>query len=220
MDLKTVTPEKIRDGIFALNTRRFGTVAEILVKILANADWGEDLSHDLTEKQSGRRIEVKFSRALKANNETIRQETILQNIINADDSSRMFKSTEWNENKFDCNIQQIKKKQFDILYYGVFFSDKVVIFKIAPSQIGNKIKYSDKQHRGNKGEGQFHLNNDTYQFHLDNYFEKELTYKEILNILLELHKEGKIDYNNLILIFSMIIQAIISFGSHPDVLNI
>lgn len=42
-----MTPEELRDGIFALNTRRFGTVAEIMVKKLKGL--GEAQFH-ITEK--------------------------------------------------------------------------------------------------------------------------------------------------------------------------
>ena len=46
------TAENIRDGIFDLYTRRFGTVAEHLIKILANTSWGQDLTHDLFDEIS------------------------------------------------------------------------------------------------------------------------------------------------------------------------
>ena len=117
----------------------------------------------------------------------------MRGILEASDEQRMFKSSAWKNNPFDCNIQQVKPKHFDILYYGVFFSDKVVIFKIIPSQLNKAINYSKKQHRGNKGEGQFHLNNDTYQYHLNNFKERELTYKEILNILNRTNTLEKVD---------------------------
>ena len=42
-----MTPEQLRDGIFALNTRRFGTVAEIMVKKLKQLDKSQNLFHDL-----------------------------------------------------------------------------------------------------------------------------------------------------------------------------
>jgi len=201
--LQKYTPEQLRNGIFALNTRRFGTVAEHLIKILANTNWGKDFSHDLYDEKTNLRIEVKFSRALKANPKTIQETNIIEEIINADDSKRMFASTEWQEHKFDCNIQQIKKRQFDILYYGIFFSDKVQIFKITPDRINKDIRYSDKQHFGNKGEGQFHLNNATYQYHLKNFMEAELTYDEVLNLLLKLQDSGKLRSTIMTLILSI-----------------
>lgn len=201
--LKKYTPEQIRDGIFALNARRFGTVAEHLIKTLANATWGKDISHDLFDEATKNRIEVKFSRALRANKSVINAKNILDEIANANQRARMFASTEWKERKFDCNIQQIKKSQFDILYYGIFFSDKIQIFKITPDQIGTNVKYSDKQHFGNKGEGQFHLNNATYAYHLENFFETELTCRGLLRLLLKLQESGKLNPTAITLILSI-----------------
>lgn len=85
--------------------------------------------------------------------------------------------------EFDCNIQQVKRAEFDHLYYGIFFSDCVVIFHITSEQIGPQIYYSDKQHKGNEGEGQFHLNQDTIAIHEKNYLYRSLTYAELLDLL-------------------------------------
>jgi hypothetical protein len=153
--LQKYTPEQLRNGIFALNTRRFVTVAEHLIKILANTNWGKDFSHDLYDEKTNLRIEVKFSRALKANPKTIQETNIIEEIINADDSKRMFASTEWQEHKFDCNIQQIKKRQFDILYYGIFFSDKVQIFKITPDRINKDFDTPINSISGTKAKDNF-----------------------------------------------------------------
>jgi hypothetical protein len=62
-------------------------------------------------------------------------------------------------------------------------SDGVEIFRIDADSISADIYYSDKQHAGNEGEGQFHLNNQTYAFHKENYFIETLTYNNLLVIL-------------------------------------
>ena len=46
------------------------------------------------------------------------------------------------------------------------------------------IMYSDHQHRGNQGEGQFHINNRTLETHLNKYIIKWLTYDELYNLFL------------------------------------
>ena len=45
--------------------------------------------------------------------------------------------------------------------------------------------YSDKQHRGNKGEGQFHINNDNIKYHRENNLERKLTYEELYELFCE-----------------------------------
>lgn len=176
-------PEELRDGIFSLRTRRFGTVAEIMIKKMISLDWGKSISHDLYDSVSKNRIEVKFSTALKANKNKIDEDNVLEEILQAINKNRMFKQNEWDKYDFDCNIQQIKRKEFDTLFYGIFFADVVEIFKIEPRQIDSAIKYSDKQHAGNEGEGQFHLNNSTYEYHKNNFFVKGLTYEELWSTL-------------------------------------
>ena len=96
--------------------------------------------------------------------------------------------SEWEQHKFDCNIQQVKRVEFDVLYYGLFFSDFIKIFRIESLDIkensrGGRIYYSDFQHKGNEGEGQFHINPNTFQIHLDYYLYKTLTYDELYQLL-------------------------------------
>jgi len=177
-----MSSEELRDGIFSLRTRRFGTVAEIMVKKISQFDWGNSISHDLYDQASGKRIEVKFSTALKSNKSTITEDNVLEEIFQAINKNRMFEQKDWNKYQFDCNIQQVKRKEFDFLFFGIFFADKVEIFKIEPQQIDSAINYSDKQHAGNEGEGQFHLNNGTYEYHKNNFFIQALSYDELLEI--------------------------------------
>lgn len=174
---------KLRDGIFALNTRRFGSVAELLIRRLENLGKAKSLFHDLFDDKKNRRVEVKFSRALKKSEIGITATTVLQCIEDAVGENRMVPFYEWSKHKFDCNIQQIKRSQFDVLYYGLFFADTVRIFHIESPQIGPAIFYSDKQHKGNVGEGQFHVNQDTLKIHLNRYSYSSLTYDELLKYL-------------------------------------
>jgi hypothetical protein len=175
--------DDLRDGIFALNTRRFGTVAELLVQRLIDLGKGRSLFHDLYDEVKSRRVEVKFSRVLKQSEVTVSKETVLQCIQDASSERRMVRFDEWQQSTFDCNIQQIKRAEFDSLYYGLFFAECATIFHIESSQIGPRIYYSDKQHTGNIGEGQFHVNQDTLQVHLDNYLYRTLTYDVLLELL-------------------------------------
>lgn len=84
---------------------------------------------------------------------------------------------------FDCNIQQVKCSEFDLLYYDLFFSDAIEIFKMTSDDILRLSGYSNKQHRGNVDEGQFHINNSNIQFHRNNFFERVLSYKKLHNLL-------------------------------------
>ena len=52
---------QLQQAIFGLHTRRFGTVAEIMIKKIVKADNSDQLSYDLFDKFDGSRIECKFS---------------------------------------------------------------------------------------------------------------------------------------------------------------
>jgi hypothetical protein len=180
--------ERIRDGIFSLRTRRFGSVAEFMVKRMERCGRARSQFHDLYDDVKCRRIEVKFSVVLKKADTPISEATVLQCIEEATGAERMVAFPTWKDHAFDCNIQQIKRTEFEVLYYGLFFSDCIKIFRIESSQImenrlGGQIKYSDFQHKGNEGEGQFHINSDTLQIHLDNYLYQTLTYDELYTLL-------------------------------------
>ena len=179
---------KLRDGIFALRTRRFGSVAECMVKRLRKYGKAKNLFHDLFDEKTKQKIEVKFSTVQKKAKQTVTEDTVLQCIEDAISEREPVLFSEWQKNKFDCNIQQVKRQEFDVLYYGLFFADCIKIFRIECSQIkenshGGLIGYSDKQHKGNVGEGQFHVNEKTLQIHLDTYLHKTLTYDELYKLL-------------------------------------
>ena len=144
---------------------------------------GRSLFHDLYDDIENHRVEVKFSVARKRSETRINEATVLRCIAEAKSEERMIALNEWSKFDFGCNIQQIKRVEFEILYYGVFFSDCVTIFKIKRDEIGSRIQYSDRQHKGNIGEGQFHINRRTMQVHLDNYLYQTLPYDVLLQLL-------------------------------------
>jgi activator of HSP90 ATPase len=180
--------ERLRDGIFALRTRRFGSVAECMVKRLRKYRQARSLFHDLFDERTRQRIEVKFSTVQQKAKRTVTDETVLDCIEDAISEKEPVPFSEWRNSRFDCNIQQVKREEFDVLYYGLFFSDCVQVFRINSSDIktrteGGEIGYSDKQHKGNVGEGQFHITNRNLQTHLDRHFHKKLTYDELCQLL-------------------------------------
>lgn len=175
--------EEFRDGIFALRTRRFGTVAEIMIKRLYNLDESGTLAFDKRDRYSKARIEVKFSTVMKENDDKIRETNVIDQCKKANVSNRAMKSSEVGKYSFDCNIQQVKRKEFDVLYYGLFFADAIEIYKMSSNEILECPGYSDKQHRGNEGEGQFHLNESNIGYHREKFLDRVLTYAELYTLL-------------------------------------
>ncbi len=182
--MSEIDPLVFRRGLFNLRTRRFGTAAELLIQKLLGAAKARSLFHDLYDDQENHRIEVKFSTVNTSSEAPITLENILSAIEQAG-LERAVPFDNWRAFNFDCNIQQIKTVEFDILYYGLFFSDVIVIFKIdsATISIDRRIFFSNKQHKGNLGEGQFHINNNTLAHHLKTYHYKTITYADFLALL-------------------------------------
>ena len=171
-------------SICNLNTRNFGDVGEILMtKIIKGLEKSDDLSYD--KKLGKKKGEVKVSRAFRKA-EPITESNICE-VLMRDNSVRLIEDDNKLLEKWDCNIQQVKTGCFDILWYGIFFKDMIYVFEIPSKKISEdtNIQYSDKQHRGNTGEGQFHLKNANIKYHIDNYLYAKMDYEELWNLLNE-----------------------------------
>lgn len=177
-----MTPDELRDGIFALNTRKFGSVAEIMIRHLQKLGKAKSIFHDLYDGSSSERVEVKFSTVRRAL-PPIDPENVLESIAMVVSADRSIRFDDWRDSSFLCNIQQVKRSEFDVLYYGMFFHDCIKIFRIRPDQIDSTIRYGDRQHKGNIGEGQFHITERTLQVHLDRFYHATLTYRELMDLL-------------------------------------
>lgn len=174
--------QEFRDGIFALRTRRFGTVAEIMIKRLYNLDDSGSLAYDKHARDTDEKVEVKFSTVMKENETRIREDNVIEQCKKANLANRALSSKKTKKHKFDCNIQQVKRKEFDVLYYGLFFADQVEIYRMNSEEVSRCPGYSDKQHRGNKGEGQFHINQDNIEYHRKYYLEQTISYEQLYEI--------------------------------------
>lgn len=174
---------ELRDLIFSLHTRKFGNVGEKLIeKVLIELGFVVSKSGNLSYDRSvdNKKDEIKCSRVLGKSVLDLENQNIIEALQNHQ-SERNINFEDCQNIEWDCNIQQIKTDCFDTLWYGLFFDDKVVLFKITNKQIleDKNISYSPKQHRGNEGEGQFHITNKNIKYHLDTYSIKVLNYNEV-----------------------------------------
>lgn len=171
------------DGIFSLNTRRFGTVAELMIKELFGFEESNSKLYDLYDSYRDLRIEVKFSRAMQEYDDAIREENVIDQCLgSAILENRSFSIDETSRIRFDSNIQQIKREQFDVLFYGLFYTDCIEIYTADADEIERIPGYSDYQHYGNKGEDQFHINNNSIDYHRQNYLNRTLTYSQLFEL--------------------------------------
>ena len=177
-----MSTQKFRDGIIDIHTRQFGTAAEVIVMIVKKCIGSKKLEFDLIDVNNNK-VEVKASKVFKKQKLDMNIKNFYEIIMNNSNRERLIRQKDVDKFTFDCNIQQIKIKLFDKMIYLLFFKDVIEIFEIQKKQIQKdaKIHYSDKQHRGNVGEGQFHINNKTYGHHKKHYFIESITYTELMN---------------------------------------
>ena len=178
---------QLREAIFSLQTRKFGGVVEkiveqILIEFGFIVKKSQDLSYDRIVDDN--LDEIKGSRVLGKSVLDLETDNIIESLINHS-SDRYVDLKNCSNIEWDCNIQQIKTKLFNTLWYVLFFGDCIVIFKIGADEIirDRNISYSNKQHRGNEGEGQFHVTDKNIKYHLDNYLMKKITYNDVYNKL-------------------------------------
>lgn len=171
--------QEFRDGIFALHTRRFGTVAELMIEKLYGFGLSKNQFHDRYDAVAKQRIEIKFSKVMRTNEEKIKKENLIDQCLKANISNRLMEAVEYMKYDFDCNIQQVKRSQFDVLYYGVFFEDRILIFRMSSDEVLRCPGYSDFQHKGNTGEGQFHLNRESLNYHISHHLIDQISYEQL-----------------------------------------
>lgn len=174
--------DKFVNGIFNLQTRRFGTLAEIIIRKKYNFKKSNNNDYDALDGE--KRIEIKFARVIKKRRNKITETNVIDEVSSETSIlNRAITSTD-TESEYDANIEQIKPLFFDSLYYGLFFKDCVKIYSLKPSQL-KQVEYSDKQHPsdGNQiEEGQFHIKNTNINNH-SSFFLCSLTYDEIFKLL-------------------------------------
>ena len=186
-----MTDYSFRDGIINLHTRQFGRVVELIVQLLRDYQDSMQLDHDLFDPKGGQKIEVKSSRVFRRQKLKFDLDNLYDLIVNNSNRNRLLEQSQATKVDFDCNIQQIEIEPFDTPYYLLFFSDNIEVFKLEKGQISSdkNLGYSEKQHRGNEGEGQFHIHGKNYQYHKDNYYVQTISYNEIKEKLVARAKE-------------------------------
>lgn len=122
---------KLRDGIFNLETIRFGKIPEIMIKKKYGYSFPKGTTaYDLIS-ESGDKIEVKFS-CVREKETDITEDNVLNVCLENSEVriDRKVSSEVYQSVNFDCNIQQVKPDLFKILYYGLFFGDRIAVFKM------------------------------------------------------------------------------------------
>jgi len=180
--------EKFVNGLFAnMVTRRVGKIGEILIQAQELFDDADSIHHDLKDTAADDRIEVKCSKVQEEHEEPLTRENFITHCIEQDPTNRPVSYDERLDRKWVCNIQQIKRTEFEKLFYVLFFKDRVCVFCIGPDKIveDEKVGYCPTQHGGGEKEieeGQFMVKTNNIQHHIETYLHKEYTYEEFMQL--------------------------------------
>ena len=169
--------KKFRNGIFNLNTRRFGSVSELFVKNAYGLIDSNISSCNLFDPEFNERVEVCASRALVPHKMSAKN-SILTECFDASIKDRMIKYSNRYEKEFSCRFQQLKKGCFDLLVYVIFFKDVVVVYMAQSEELNKDIGVTNTQHRNSVNECQFSVNSFNIAKH-DKNISAVFTYDEI-----------------------------------------
>jgi hypothetical protein len=173
-------PEVFRDAVCRLPTRRFGILSECLCRRLLGAPRSTSSAYDLGGPD--RRIECKFSVA-RHRSPRFESDDLLASVARfAAEGDRLLAFDQWSSADFACNIQCIKPSEFDLLYYGIFFSDLIAVFSAESGLIGTPCLPAHPQAH-HSTHLQFHLNRFNLSWHLRERLHATITWVEVVRLL-------------------------------------
>lgn len=130
--------------LYDLSSKKFGSVwAETHIKtVVPNLLASTSSDFDFLLPPENIRIEVKASRATDSkSNQSFTEKSLL------------FSS----DKKYDMNFQQIKPRLCDVFIWVGIWRDLIQYWVLSSFEVEHNSNYSDKQHKGNVGEGQLHI---------------------------------------------------------------
>ena len=130
--------------LYNMTSKTFGIWAEEHIKNSFLEDFQEPKNqyHDLIYE--GLKIEIKSSRANTIKN---KKSFIGERALSKDDKNE----------SFDMNFQQLKLNESDFFIFVMVWKDNIDYYLFSSNELKNNKYYSDKQHKGNVGEGQMHI---------------------------------------------------------------
>lgn len=189
MHTTDLSADDFRDGIFLAPSRTYG---EQYLEPIIRYKFGllRSGSGNFDAKDSnGTRYEIKGAKVLTQNEKSHTFESLYDAIVSHVEASmpkRANSTDEFASGETDAvpNIQNVKRSDFDVLYYCLLFSDCMAIFKIKRDEIENIPGWSGKHGRYDKlGEnGQFTISPARFKWHLDNTLVEICQWEEIAQI--------------------------------------
>lgn len=124
--------------------------------------------------------------ALKYKDELIKIEVKASRAVDEESEEPLYiKALSYNSHQpFDMNFQQIKPACADVFIWIAVWRDVIKYWVISSTEVKSNRYYSDKQHRGNIGEGQLHIKDNN----IDEFAQYECTPKEIKQAVIDAYE--------------------------------
>jgi len=183
-DVSNEDLSKMKASIIGMGPKNIGGFLEKILLRFYNIDEFGNTNSENDGIHQTEKIEIKSSRAL--HQEKTKMKTGFDFLKNY--NRRLLSINELTNLSFDCNMQQVKPEYFDKIYYGILTENGFLVFKMNKMVLlsDKNISYSDKQHRGNFGEGQFHVKKSNIKYHMLHYYEGCISWYNIIKILKDL----------------------------------
>lgn len=168
-----------KNGLLALNTRRFGIVNSLIVQEYCDLVANSDKHCDAYNPTNGHNIEIAGSRAYSKNDISINSKNLVKVCCDPKSKPTLVKEQDADKSIWSCHIQQLRTSHFDDLIFSLFFEDKIKIFLVPKNGLMKLPNFSRKQHLGGKNEGQLAISNWNYDYFKDNFEIYSLSYREV-----------------------------------------
>ena len=178
----------LRDGLFFASSRTYGeSYMEPLIRKIFNYTKPETSDYDAEDLIKNETFELKSAKVMKP--KLNKSQCLFERISSEAAYSPIKRIVKFKNRKidhYDANIQNVKRDHFDYLIYILLFDEGIEIFKIKKEDINtNGVKnWSDKHGRYDElgKSGQFNIKNNTISDHESKYFERFVTYEDLVRI--------------------------------------
>lgn len=181
--------EILRNGLFIAASRTYGeSYIEPMIRALYGYVKPENSDYDALDTKTNEKFEIKSAKVLKTKIKK-KQKTLFDKISSEVEEDPLFRIVNFEDRKtekYDANIQNVKRDHFDSLIYILLFNEGIEIFRIKTDKIDkNHISnWSDKHGRYDElgKSGQFNIKSGMIEYHEKTHFDRFVSYDELANI--------------------------------------
>ena len=187
---KLTSPDaiKLRNGLFVAASRTYGErYIEPIIRSIYGYSKPESSDFDALDKTTDEKFEIKSARVLKTKTKVAKN--LFDKIISEVDEDplrRIVSFSDRKNEKYDANIQNVKRDHFDSLIYILLYDEGIEVFKVKKGLINkdNIKNWSDKHGRYDElgKSGQFNINSGIIEYHEKNHFDRFISYEDIIRI--------------------------------------